>query len=89
MLGAHTMQVMVDALEVWDYSRHNIQNYARRVAEAQPRLQYLPFSFLSFKSNIGLGADSTLGRHYPRSVTRAVLLWTPRNTMCVCRLATT
>ena len=49
------MQVLVDALEVWDYSRHNIQSYAHRVAEAQPRLRYLPFSFLSTKSGIALG----------------------------------
>ena len=56
VMGA--MQVLVDALEVWDYSRYNIQGYAGRVAEAQPRLQYLPFSFLSTKSAISLGVDS-------------------------------
>ena len=56
---AGAMQVLVDALEVWDYSRYNIQGYARRVAEAQPRLRYLPFSFLSTKSDIALGVDSS------------------------------
>ena len=54
------LQVLVDALEVWDYSRYNIQGYARRVAEAQPRLRYLPFSFLSTKSDVALGVDSCI-----------------------------
>ena len=57
------MQVLVDALEVWDYSRYNIQGYARRVAEAQPRLRYLPFSFLSTKSDIALGVNSFSRRY--------------------------
>ena len=60
MIVAGAMQVLVDALEVWDYSRYNIQGYARRVAEAQPRLRYLPFSFLSAKSDIALGVNSFL-----------------------------
>ena len=58
MAVAGAMQVLLDALEVWDYSRYNIQGYARRVAEAQPRLRYLPFSFLSTKSDTALGVDS-------------------------------
>ena len=58
MEAAGAMQVLVDALEVWDYSRYNIQGYARRVIEAQPRLRYLPFSFLSTKSDLALGVDS-------------------------------
>ena len=60
MIVAGAMQVLVDALEVWDYSRYNIQGYARQVAEAQPRLRYLPFSFLSTKSDIALGVNSFL-----------------------------
>ena len=46
---------MEGALEVWDYSRYNIENYSRRVKKTQPRLQYLPFSFLSSKANVPLG----------------------------------
>ena len=67
---ADVVQVLVDALEVWDYSRHNIQSYARRVAEAQPRLQYLPFSFLSTKGDIKSGVYSILSRQYQLSVTK-------------------
>jgi len=48
-------QAMEGALEVWDYSRYNIENYARRVRKTQPRLQYVPFSFLSTKSGVPLG----------------------------------
>lgn len=48
-------QVMEGALEVWDYSRYNIENYMRRVRKTQPRLQYVPFSFLHTKSSIPLG----------------------------------
>ena len=48
-------QVMEGALEVWDYSRYNIENYVRRVRKTQPRLQYVPFSFLHTKSSIPLG----------------------------------
>lgn len=46
---------MEGALEVWDYSRYNIENYGRRVRKTQPRLQYLPFSFLSNKAQLPLG----------------------------------
>lgn len=49
------VQVMEGALEVWDYSRYNIEHYGRRVNKTQPRLHYLPFSFLSTKSAIPLG----------------------------------
>ena len=49
------LQVMEGALEVWDYSRYNIENYGRRVRKTQPRLQYLPFSFLSTKAQLPLG----------------------------------
>ena len=40
---------------MWDYSRYNIENYGRRVRKTQPRLQYLPFSFLSNKAQLPLG----------------------------------
>lgn len=46
---------MEGALEVWDYSRYNIENYARRVRKTQPRLQFVPFSFLHTKGSIPLG----------------------------------
>ena len=65
---AAAMQVLVDALEVWDYSRYNIQGYARRVAEAQPRLQYLPFPFLSTKSDVALGADPLISQQFELSM---------------------
>ncbi len=41
---------------MWDYSRYNIENYGRRVRKTQPRLQYLPFSFLSTKAQLPLCA---------------------------------